>query len=215
MSMSGHVKVPPLAFPGYRLRNPGGPRGGQYHGYLGDVYRAPGETNPSANASGNLNTVGVRHPSYRTNDSLVPGYFTSLGIARETRVDDTPAVTDAAIQTTGTGATSTVALPAPVPLTRPNRVEQPPIGPAPIQPSPTVTVDPSNFLPYQGQPIDATQPQYQVEVGSDGQYHVVLTSGSTSWFQQDSLGLGYSNLAYALAAAAALLVFSGSGSKRR
>jgi hypothetical protein len=33
--MDGFVKTPPLAFPGWRLRIPGGPEGGQYHGFVG------------------------------------------------------------------------------------------------------------------------------------------------------------------------------------
>ena len=72
--------APPLAFPGYRLRVPGGPPGGQYHGYLGGAaedfppnafpvtpFRAPGSSLDAwaiENWGGNMLSEGVSNSDY-------------------------------------------------------------------------------------------------------------------------------------------------------
>jgi hypothetical protein len=98
--MDGYTKAPNFAWAGWRLRVPGGPVGGQYHGYLAGiqpeefwggiplaegetlsdhVYRSPGEVRPRANASGGANVIHsyqtLRTPGY----AEAPGNYKELG----------------------------------------------------------------------------------------------------------------------------------------
>lgn len=102
--LGAYRSAPPLAFAAWRLRVPGNPPGGQYHGYLGaapgeapdrfaspwdffnpghysrdGVYRSPGEVPPKANPNGDANTFVVRHSRRRAGYSVVPGAFSHLG----------------------------------------------------------------------------------------------------------------------------------------
>lgn len=98
--MDGYTKAPFNAWAGWRLRVPGGPVGGQYHGYLAGiqpeefwggiplgegetlsdhVYRSPAEVRPRANASGGANVIHsyqtLRTPGY----AEAPGNYKELG----------------------------------------------------------------------------------------------------------------------------------------
>ncbi len=98
--MHGYAKSPFNAWAGWRLRVPGGPVGGQYHGYLAGiqpeevwggtalhegetvsdyVYRGPAEVRPRANASGGANVIRsyqtLRTPGY----GEAPGNYAALG----------------------------------------------------------------------------------------------------------------------------------------
>ncbi len=95
MPVGAYTKAPPLAWAGWRLRVPGGPPGGQYHGYLGDlsgrgivlregetltdyVYRAPGEMRPRPNASGGAQTVREYQTRRHAGQAVAPGSFLGL-----------------------------------------------------------------------------------------------------------------------------------------
>jgi len=92
--------APNFAWAGWRLRVPGGPVGGEYHGYLAGiqpeavwggiplhegetlsdhVYRSPAEVRPRANASGGTNVIRsyqtLRTPGY----AEAPGNYKDLG----------------------------------------------------------------------------------------------------------------------------------------
>lgn len=74
----------PLAFNGWRLRVPGNPPGGQYHGYLGaahgdGVYRSPGEIAPRMNANGGENLFRVQHSRRQAGYAVSPGAYRALG----------------------------------------------------------------------------------------------------------------------------------------
>jgi hypothetical protein len=93
--LSGYRPEPPLAFAGWRLRIPGAPRGGQYHGYLGNnpsphdfanpgtydrgIFRSPGETPPKQNPNGNSNVFMERHSRRQAGYAMVPGAYSQLG----------------------------------------------------------------------------------------------------------------------------------------
>jgi len=102
--LAGYAKVPPLAWAGWRLDLPGGPQGGQYHGYLaglGDslhreflwtgiplkegenlsdyVFRGPAELRPRPNASGGVNVVSAFQTERTAGFAEAPGSMAGLG----------------------------------------------------------------------------------------------------------------------------------------
>lgn len=100
--MHGYTRAPFNAWAGWRLRVPGGPVGGQYHGYLGGiqpeevwggtalaegetvsdhVYRSPGEVRPRANASGGTNVIHSYQTRRSAGYSEAPGNYRALGAA--------------------------------------------------------------------------------------------------------------------------------------
>ncbi len=99
--MGSYGAIPPLAYAGWRLSLPGSPRGGQYHGYLGNaspwdfanpgsyspagIFRSPGEVPPSANANKVTNIVSEPHAVQRVGQAEVPG---ALGMMPMYRMDD-------------------------------------------------------------------------------------------------------------------------------
>lgn len=94
--LGSYRPAPPLAWAGWRLRVPGNPPGGQYHGYLGNnpspfsvanpgqtdargIFRSPGEVPPKANNNGNTNTFVERHSRRQAGYAVSPGAYRSLG----------------------------------------------------------------------------------------------------------------------------------------
>jgi hypothetical protein len=89
-----------LAWAGWRLRVPGSPQGGQYHGHLGwlgqddgaggialaegeyqpdYVYRSSAEMKPRPNASGHVNTFTIARARKTAGFAVAPGAYASLG----------------------------------------------------------------------------------------------------------------------------------------
>ena len=83
------------------------------------------------------------------------------------------------------------------------------------QPSNTVAVGNDVFLPSQGANLNTGSPQWQVVVDSNGNYQIVAANQNPSmaalqsWLTRDSLGFGWLNWEYSVAAIAGWYLLSG------
>ncbi len=237
-TIGSYQKVPPFAYPGWRLTVPGQPAGGQYHGFVAN--KVANATIPDSNqfrskryhgiASHDQKSASARHPNgvYRSSAEPPPNPTAPVNTSWSGQVQQSVGsaeVPGAFSLADLAGLAKSIflgAYPAPEPyqfeVSPPvqggavYRVRTPPANTF-IPPSPTVYTG-QNILPVSPQPapVVAMQPGGMLPAFTPGTAPSVLTEAETL-LTEDSLGFGFPNWGYAAAAVLAMTLFSKRGKR--
>lgn len=231
------VNVAPFAWAGWRLRLPGGPEGGQYHGFLGlseadapdGIHRGPAEVRPERRA--NLVHAPFRR-SPRGFGMLAPDEDNIIGGGSGYMAMPTPAIVPHLIPPVfwqpGPSRTGEESIPeVPWPMFAPPIIGSPITadgsGATSIvaQPAPVDSPAPNqNVVAYVAPPVSpapsptvAAGPSNFLPAFSTPAVVSVVPSSVSSWLQEQSLISGYPNWEVALGAVALFWFFAKKGKR--